>query len=65
MAVILILLQEIAHCHLEHDERLDLTVDDKEARWDRASVHEFRGTYGEYLLKKVSKVFPELGDGVL
>jgi isopenicillin N synthase-like dioxygenase len=34
--------------------------DDKSDRWDKASVHEFRGTYGEYLLNKVSKVFPEL-----
>lgn len=34
--------------------------DDKETRWDRASVHEFSGTYGEYLLNKVSKVFPHL-----
>ena len=39
--------------------------DDKEGRWDGASVHEFRGTYGEYLLRKVSAVFPELGDDVL
>jgi isopenicillin N synthase-like dioxygenase len=35
--------------------------DNKAERWDHASVHEFRGTYGDYLLKKVSKVFPELG----
>jgi isopenicillin N synthase-like dioxygenase len=34
--------------------------DDREQRWDRASVHEFHGTYGEYLLNKVSKVFPQL-----
>ena len=34
--------------------------DNKEERWDRASVHEFNGTYGDYLLSKVSKVFPEL-----
>ncbi|HUI28420.1 MAG TPA: 2OG-Fe(II) oxygenase family protein, partial [Candidatus Kryptonia bacterium] len=34
--------------------------DDKNERWDRASVHEFRGTYGEYLLGKVARVFPEL-----
>ncbi|MEH2213290.1 isopenicillin N synthase family dioxygenase [Nostoc sp.] len=34
--------------------------DDRSDRWDKASVHEFRGTYGDYLLKKVSKVFPEL-----
>lgn len=35
-------------------------VDDRHERWDRASVHEFSGTYGDYLLGKVSKVFPEL-----
>lgn len=34
--------------------------DDREERWDRASVHELRGTYGDYLLGKVSRVFPEL-----
>jgi isopenicillin N synthase-like dioxygenase len=39
--------------------------ENKEERWDRASVHEFRGTYGDYLLSKVSKVFPELRRGVL
>ena len=39
--------------------------DDKDERWDASSVHEFRGTYGEYLLKKVSRVFPELRREVL
>ena len=39
-------------------------TENKEERWDRASVHEFRGTYGDYLLSKVSKVFPELRRGV-
>jgi isopenicillin N synthase-like dioxygenase len=34
--------------------------DDRGERWDRASVHDFRGTYGDYLLNKVSKVFPHL-----
>lgn len=40
-------------------------ADDREERWDQASVHEFRGTYGEYLLGKVSKVFPQLRRNVL
>ena len=45
---------------------LDANVfDNKSDRWDQSSVHEFRGTYGEYLLSKVSKVFPELGRKVL
>ena len=40
-------------------------ADDCAERWDAASVHEFRGTYGEYLLAKVARVFPELGRDVL
>jgi len=39
--------------------------ENKEERWDHASVHEFRGTYGDYLLSKVGKVFPELRRKVL
>lgn len=35
-------------------------TDDRQNRWDKASVHDFQGTYGEYVLSKVSKVFPEL-----
>src|SRR5262249_37547945 len=35
--------------------------DDQAARWDRASVHAFDGSYGDYLLAKVTKVFPALG----
>jgi isopenicillin N synthase-like dioxygenase len=38
--------------------------DDSAERWDRANVHAFSGTYGDYLLGKVSKVFPELAAGV-
>jgi isopenicillin N synthase-like dioxygenase len=37
-----------------------LVAADRDERWDRASVHEFEGTYGDYLLAKVSKVFPLL-----
>jgi len=40
-------------------------ADDAGERWDRASVHAFRGTYGDYLLGKVTKVFPALGAEVL
>jgi isopenicillin N synthase-like dioxygenase len=40
-------------------------ADDREQRWDRASVHDFRGTYGDYLLAKIGKVFPELRRDVL
>jgi isopenicillin N synthase-like dioxygenase len=39
--------------------------DDREERWDKASVHAFQGTYGDYVLSKVSKVFPELKQDVL
>ncbi|MGZ3684947.1 MAG: isopenicillin N synthase family dioxygenase [Bdellovibrionota bacterium] len=34
-------------------------------RWDQANVHAFEGTYGEYLLAKVGKVFPVLRSEVL
>ncbi|MEH2385764.1 MAG: 2-oxoglutarate and iron-dependent oxygenase domain-containing protein [Nostoc sp.] len=44
----------------------DIVVnDDQSDRWDKASVHKFDGTYGDYLLNKVSKVFPELRQKVL
>jgi isopenicillin N synthase-like dioxygenase len=33
---------------------------DREERWDHASVHDFGGTYGEYVLAKIAKVFPHL-----
>jgi isopenicillin N synthase-like dioxygenase len=50
-------------------EPLDLSgaptpPDDREERWDRASVHDFQGTYGDYILGKVAKVFPELARSV-
>lgn len=48
------------------DELADAPVaDDRNERWDQSSVHEFRGTYGDYLLAKVSKVFPQLRREVL
>ena len=40
-------------------------ADDRETRWDKASVHAFSGTYGDYLLSKVSKVFPQLKSEVI
>jgi len=40
-------------------------TDDAATRWDGASVHAFAGTYGEYVLAKVGKVFPELRKDVL
>ena len=48
-----------------HVEAIDLSSvplleDDKDERWDHASVHDFEGTYGDYVLGKVSKVFLEI-----
>ncbi len=37
---------------------LELPRDDKSERWDGMSVHEFQGTYGDYILGKVERVFP-------
>lgn len=39
--------------------------DDGRDRWDKTSVHEFHGTYGDYILGKVAKVFPELREKVV
>jgi len=39
---------------------LEPVRDDRHERWDGASVHQFSGTYGDYLLEKVAKVFPQL-----
>jgi isopenicillin N synthase-like dioxygenase len=38
---------------------------DASDRWDGADVHAFEGTYGDYLLAKVAKVFPLLKEQVL
>ncbi|HEY0301255.1 MAG TPA: 2OG-Fe(II) oxygenase family protein, partial [Rhizomicrobium sp.] len=46
-------------------ERATHVDDDRESRWDKESVHAFSGTYGEYLLGKVGKVFPELKRDVI
>ena len=47
---------------IEVNAQLD---DDRDERWDGASVHHFSGTYGDYLLNKVSRVFPQLRREVL
>jgi polar amino acid transport system ATP-binding protein len=40
----------------------DMDASDRVAadRWDKANPHAFEGTYGDYLLSKVGKVFPQL-----
>ena len=43
----------------------DAPADDASSRWDRTSVHQFGGSYGEYLMAKVGHVFPELRNAVL
>jgi isopenicillin N synthase-like dioxygenase len=52
---------------LPHHEVIDdgLVEQDRQRRWDGASVHVLEGTYGDYLMAKVSKVFPQLGGRVL
>jgi isopenicillin N synthase-like dioxygenase len=42
-----------------------LVEQDRQRRWDGASVHVFEGTYGDYLMAKVSRVFPHLFGRVL
>lgn len=43
----------------------EIASDDRATRWDQTSVHVFSGTYGDYLLGKVGKVFPGLKSKVL
>ena len=45
--------------------RAEAAPDDAASRWDGRSVHAFDGTYGEYLLDKVGRVFPQLFARVL
>ncbi|HEV2779842.1 MAG TPA: 2-oxoglutarate and iron-dependent oxygenase domain-containing protein [Actinophytocola sp.] len=40
-------------------------ADPHTGRWDNASPHDFHGTYGDYLLAKIGKVFPDLSRDVL
>lgn len=35
-------------------------TDRADGRWDGESVFDFHGTYGDYILRKVSRVFPDL-----
>jgi isopenicillin N synthase-like dioxygenase len=44
---------------------LEAHYDDRDQRWDGASVHDLSGTYGEYLLHKVRTAFPQLGGDML
>jgi isopenicillin N synthase-like dioxygenase len=44
--------------------RASLTKDDSATRWDKSNVHAFSGSYGDYLLSKVAKVFPDLARDV-
>jgi isopenicillin N synthase-like dioxygenase len=41
---------------------VDRPEDPSSDRWDRANVHGFVGSYGDYILGKVAKVFPDLVD---
>ena len=49
-------LQPIPAALLSHTQQPSGTLD----RWDGQDIHAYRGTYGDYLLAKVSKVFPAL-----
>ena len=39
-------------------------LDDSAQRWDKTNLHAFNGTYGDYLIGKVGKVFPDLAADV-
>ncbi len=39
-------------------------LDDEHTRWDQQSVRAFEGTYGDYLVRKIERVFPSLDEAV-
>jgi len=43
----------------------DSTQDNLGDRWDHSNLHTVEGTYGDYVLSKVAKVFPNLCQSVL
>lgn len=47
------------------DIPLHAAADDATNRWDGADIHAFEGTYGDYILNKVRKVFPQLQQSTL
>jgi isopenicillin N synthase-like dioxygenase len=56
---------EVLPIPMTHLHPVDDPADTPTDRWDGASVHDWSGTYGDYLLGKVAKVFPALLDEVL
>ena len=42
-----------------------VAIEDRAGRWDGRSVHAWSGTYGDYLMGKISRVFPALFGEVL
>ena len=55
---------DLTHVQGSRDEKPNEKPNEKHKRWDDQDIHAFEGTYGEYILGKVSKVFPELGRAV-
>jgi polar amino acid transport system ATP-binding protein len=53
------------HARIAPIEAVERPAPDRADRWDAADIHAFEGTYGEYLIAKVSKVFPQLRREVL
>ncbi len=39
---------------------LEIKKKAKSPRWDKENLHNFQGTYGDYINKKIGKVFPKL-----
>ena len=43
----------------------EFIVNDASKRWDKSSPQSFKGKYGDYLMMKVGKVFPDLKEKVI
>ena len=55
----------LTHLGIEDMSLDEFVLLDASKRWDKTSPQSFRGKYGDYLLTKVSKVFPDLKKSVL
>lgn len=50
---------------VSEDERVLIEQQVLQERWDNQNLSEMQGTYGDYLQRKVSLVFPDLAKGNL
>jgi len=55
----------LEHLGVKEVDLDEFVLADASRRWDKASPQSFRGKYGEYMVKKMSKLFPDLEQQLL